>query len=350
MKKVTMQDIADALDTSRITVWKVLNNQPGVSDGLRNEILAQARLMKYRGIKNELFSDEHRPPLETEIEPSITVSVVVSRPDSSVFWLNIIHRLAKELTRYNINLMYSYLPTNSNASSYTLPSVLTDGTVHGMIILNVYDEALLDALNKLPIAKVFLDTVATMPVDSINGELFLLEGESTIHKITSHIIECGKKEIGFLGDINYARTNYDRYKGYLSAMKEHNLPVHQKNCFIGKIGLTTYQEEIRGFVYGLKSMPEAFVCTSDYVASFLLQDLSMLGYRIPDDILISGYDGDTEYPEISILTTVSVNIRNLGKRLVQQLLYRIQSGDTSPSVTYIYSPISWNESTQGMKL
>ena len=41
MEKVTMQDIADMLNISRVTVWKVLNNQPGVSK-LRDKVLLAA--------------------------------------------------------------------------------------------------------------------------------------------------------------------------------------------------------------------------------------------------------------------------------------------------------------------
>jgi LacI family transcriptional regulator len=47
MKKTTMQDVADALNISRVTVWKVLNNQPGVSDILCNQILSKARELGY---------------------------------------------------------------------------------------------------------------------------------------------------------------------------------------------------------------------------------------------------------------------------------------------------------------
>ena len=38
MSKVTMQDIADAVSLSRITVWKALSNRPGVSEELRRQI------------------------------------------------------------------------------------------------------------------------------------------------------------------------------------------------------------------------------------------------------------------------------------------------------------------------
>ena len=47
MPKPTMQDIADALNTSRITVWKALNNRPGVSEALRRQIQQKAQELGY---------------------------------------------------------------------------------------------------------------------------------------------------------------------------------------------------------------------------------------------------------------------------------------------------------------
>ncbi len=43
MEKITMQDIADALNISRVTVSKAFNNQSGVSDSLRELIFEKAR-------------------------------------------------------------------------------------------------------------------------------------------------------------------------------------------------------------------------------------------------------------------------------------------------------------------
>ena len=47
MSKVTMQDIADALGVSRISVWKALTNRPGISDSLRQQVLVKAAAMGY---------------------------------------------------------------------------------------------------------------------------------------------------------------------------------------------------------------------------------------------------------------------------------------------------------------
>lgn len=131
MSKITMQDIADALGTSRVTVWKTFNHRAGVSDEMKEKILEKAHELGY-----DKFSSEQYLP---EPSKAKTVSLVVSRPDSSIFWTNIIHRMAQELSLSNVNLMYTYVPT-SCTSEYELPELLKDDTVQGIVVLNVYDK------------------------------------------------------------------------------------------------------------------------------------------------------------------------------------------------------------------
>jgi len=342
-----MQEIADALNISRVTVWKVFNNYPGVSDALSEQILSKAEEMGYLTQKQPTKKISSLTDQAGQISQDVqmTVSVVVSRPESSMFWMNIIHQIAKELVSSNINLMYTYLPSITT-EGYTLPPVLTNGSLQGIIVLNVYDHDLLNMLNELPIQKVFLDLVSSIPEDSLTGDLFLLEGKSSVCKITESIITKGRTEIGFIGDIEYAKTNKDRYWGYLDALKEHDIPFRNDYCLTHNIGIYTYAEEINEFLSNLKKMPQAFVCASDYVAHFLLKYLNANNFSVPEDIAVSGYDGTTEYiDQADFLTTVQVQTRELGKRLVKQLLYRISNPESPTEVTYIYSKINYGEST-----
>ena len=48
MSKVTMQDIADELGISRVTVWKVFNNHSGVSEAVRESVLQKAKELGLR--------------------------------------------------------------------------------------------------------------------------------------------------------------------------------------------------------------------------------------------------------------------------------------------------------------
>lgn len=337
MSKITMQDIADALDISRVTVWKVFNNQPGVSDNLRIQILDKAKELGYQ--KNLI---PQTPITQTDHR---TVSVIVSRPESAVFWINIIHRVAQELVDYNTDLIYTYVPSIC-PDSYTLPESLTNGTIKGCIILNVYDMKMIQLINQLDIPKVFLDTVTDFPASELNGDLFLLEGIQTVQTLTNHIIGKGRTQIGFIGDIKYARTNSDRYLGYKMAMEENHLEIKPSYCLTTKLGIYSYQEEIRRFLNGLEVLPEAFVCASDYIAHFLQSYLSEHNIRVPRDIAITGYDGTSEYSNVAnILTTADVNTWALGKRLSHQLLFLIDNPSFPKEIVYILPTINYKKST-----
>lgn len=345
MKKVTMQDIADILNISRVTVWKVLNNQSGVSKPLRDQILLTAREIGYLKPGQEAEAILEESSISLEERSKKTICVVISRPESSVFWINIIHAIAKELGKQGVNLMYTYLPPNYY-KGYVLPSTLTNGTAGGMLIMNVYDSQLLAMLNRLNIPKVFLDLVSDFPLDTLTGDLFLLEGKKTIKEITNSIIQKGRTEIGFIGDIHYALTNRERYEGFVAAMEENNIEIKEEYCLTSKIGIYTYSEQITDFLNNLDKMPEAFVCASDYVANFIMQYFVEHGLRVPEDVAMTGYDGSTEYSMVSgKLTTVLVPTHQLGTRLAHQLLYRIEHPDTPLERTHIFSEIIWGKST-----
>ena len=122
MSKITMQDIADALGISRVTVWKVFKNQSGVSDSLRENVLNKARELGYSKIPLPAA-----PALNMEEK---TVSLIISRPDSSTFWTNIIHQMAQDLSCHNIHMLYTCVPS-AYTEGYVLPSILESGDVQG---------------------------------------------------------------------------------------------------------------------------------------------------------------------------------------------------------------------------
>ena len=47
MKKVTYQQVADALNISRVTVWRAVNDKPGISPDTKHMILQKAVEMGY---------------------------------------------------------------------------------------------------------------------------------------------------------------------------------------------------------------------------------------------------------------------------------------------------------------
>ncbi len=337
MSKTTMQDIADALGISRVTVWKVFKNQSGVSPSLRQSVLNKARELGYSKIS--------LPAQSAAAEAEKTVSLIISRPDSSTFWTNIIHRMAQEFACHNINMMYTYMPS-SYTEEFAMPSILSSGDIQGAVILNVYDGNLIRIINELELPKVFLDTVPGLDARTLHGDLILLEGHYTIYQITESVIARGLTRLGFIGDIHYAHTNLDRYHGFCQCMADHHLEICPDICLTQSIGIFSYYQVLCEFLDALETLPQAFICASDYIAHFLYRYFKEhKGRHKPDGILITGYDGSREYTNVNgMITTADVKTELLGKRLSIQAVYRMEHADAPYEVSYIYPKIIYRDS------
>lgn len=331
MEKVTMKDIADALNISRVTVSKAFNNQAGVSDSLRETIFNKARELGYTKLPYQAQSSIPAPVPQDER----TVALVVSRPESSFFWTGIIHRMAQELAKYNINLLYVYVPS-AFTKDFILPSILSGSTLSGIAVMNVYDPVILCMVNDLPLPKVFLDTIPTLTDHKLHGDLLLIEGYRTEAEITESLILDGHKEIGFIGDISYAQTNKERYLGYRESMDRYHLTIHPQYCRTDSMGVFSYEKEIYAYLDSLTDWPTAFVCVSDYVAHFVQQYLSDNQQKLPHPVVLTGFDNTDEYTNVfGRITTANVPTGLLGKRMAMQLLFRTNHPDAPDELTFI---------------
>lgn len=333
MSKPTMQDIADALSTSRITVWKALNNRPGVSSEMRERIHQKCEELGY------IRGGSPAPAGAGSGPASRTVAAVVSRPESSVFWMEIIHQLAKELSLRGINLMYTYLPSFYK-ENYNLPPALSDGSVSGIIVMNVYSEELLRMLAELSTPKIFLDSVPSVTFAELNSSLVMIEGRCMVREITERLLDTGRRRLCFIGDINYAQTNTDRYHGFLDAFASRGLSVDPAYTMTGHLGLRTHYEEISAFLHGLPALPQGFVCASDYIAHFIERYYTEHTGVDPSSLVLTGFDNNAEYANIAEqITTVDVDTKALGARLGNKILFAMDHPLASYELSYINSDI-----------
>lgn len=339
MKKVTLQEIANSLGISRTTVWKVFSGHEGVSDSLRNKVIAKAQELGYA-----IPEDFPYTGTAADSQAPDSIAVAVCRPETSLFWMTIIHQIAKVFSSHNINLVYTYLPSEAD-QNYFLPPALTAGNVKGIVVLNVYNERLLRLLAASPLPKVFLDTTSSVSPSELNGDLLLMENRSSIRQITTHLLETGKKHLGFIGDIAYAKSNQERYEGFCQALLDAGKKPETSLCLTTPLGINSYHEEIDAFLSSLSHIPDAFVCASDYVACILIRLLEKRGLCVPEDIAVSGFDNNKDDLLAETLTTVHSFNEVLGSRLALQILYRIQYPQNPYEITYLSTQVLFRAST-----
>lgn len=345
MRKCTKNDIANALGISRVSVWKVLEGKGGTSAELERQVIEKALELGYPLSDHRLSHPVTQPdpvPQNSALHTPSSIAVAVSRPESSMFWMDILHSLAREMANYNINVLYTYLPTSDTPGFY-LPRQLT--SVNGFVVMNVYDEVILRQLCALPTPKLFMDTIPSIPFRELTGDLLLIEGRSGMSEIVEYLLSKGVRDIGFIGDYNYAQTNYERFYGFEHAMNNHGIPIRKEYCLTTPI-LHSYPIEIAAFLDALPSMPRAFLCASDFIADVLYRKLSERGYRVPQDIAIAGFDGAAEFTYSSRLTTLEVNPDDISKQMAMQLLHRIRFPNSSKTISYVCPTVRFRESTE----
>lgn len=332
LKRTVIQDITSALGISRTSVWKALNNKEGISETLKSRIIYKAKELNYPFPHNP----EYIAPEETAENKQINIAVAVCRPESSVFWTSIIHQISLVLAQQNVNLIYVSLPHLPD-ETYTLPKNLCGGMVQGIIVLNVYSEKLIRLLVELDTPKVFFDTIASFSPGGLKGDLVLMENENSMFFLTEYLIKQGRKRLGFIGDVQYAKTNMERYNGFCAALSACHISEERDFSMTGSISVDRYRDEVKKFIESLREMPDAFVCANDYTACIVLQVLHEKGIKVPGAVAVTGFDDNMENPFAHGLSTVHVYNADIGCRLAWQILYRIRYPDNQYEVIYIRS-------------
>lgn len=144
-------------------------------------------------------------------------------------------------------------------------------------------------------------------VDDLNAMTGMVE-----HFISEH----GFHKICFMGGDPARLDARLRLESYLNVMKKYNIPVTEHMLFEGDFWTNKGKEAVDWFLS--EGLPEAIVCANDYMAISVCEELIARGYRVPEEICVSGFDNVKEacYFEPP-LATVEVSVEHLGESAVQ---------------------------------
>ena len=143
--------------------------------------------------------------------------------------------------------------------------------------------------------------------------------------ITDHMIKLGCRRIDFLARPDSAPTVTLRIAGYREALLARGTPHDPQWIHCGE---PTDEKFVRGI---MASGATAIICANDLTAANLMKTLDALGYSIPQEIRVAGFD-DVRYAELlhPALTTIHQPCVEIGNIAMQVMLERIENPKSPP--------------------
>jgi DNA-binding LacI/PurR family transcriptional regulator len=200
------------------------------------------------------------------------------------------------------------------------------GLVDGMIFQPAVMPSSEIARHRTDIPLVLLgETQAPLTIDRV-----MIDNVAAAREITQHLIDSGRRRIGFVGHESSAlsETSRQRLLGYQDALSAAGLPVDPSLLIASdSVSASDARDAVRHALDDGLDV-DALVCRDDLAAIGTLRALQERGVRVPDDVAITGWD-DTRLSAVTFpsLTTVSPDIDAILDRAFALLDERIRGYD-----------------------
>jgi len=321
MEKATMKDIADKLNISINAVSLALNNKAGVSEKTRKLVLNVAEEIGYLE-KSTKF-------IRAYASKNICVLIKKFNLEDHYFYSEIMMGIVEEARKTGHDIITCIADENDEC----IPSCIEYKKVCGIVVIGSIDDSYLIKLKESTVPVILVDHTSLLEsTDSV-----LTDNKLGSFKVTKLLLDRGYKEIGFFGDLEYSLSIKERFFGYQEAVKkfiafneEYKMDDFIKNYSIldnleNHIIKKEYKKIIER-IKSLKNIPEAFVCSNDNAAIALISALKEMGYSIPKDIGVVGFDDIVLSAFITPnITTVRVEKDLMGRKALKRLLWRIDN-------------------------
>lgn len=130
----------------------------------------------------------------------------------------------------------------------------------------------------------------------------MIENTNAMELVMEHLIKVHRvNRINFIGGFPDNQETVDRLNAYKRILQKYKIPLEEKRIAYGHFWKHSVECVKRFFQ---NDVPEAIVCANDTMAIFVSDYLKNQGYRIPEDIIVTGFDGtkDASLYEPSITT------------------------------------------------
>lgn len=153
--------------------------------------------------------------------------------------------------------------------------------------------------------------------------------QKAIRPLLRHLLEDhGLKKISFLAGYPGHADSEWRLKVYREEMASHGLQVdEEKDIFYGNMWLNCGPDAFAALCPDPEHLPEAIMCANDYMATGLMRTLKEHGIRVPEDLIVTGFDNIPNIAmQLPTLTTVEQDFGAMASIAMEELSRQIHGG------------------------
>ena len=320
---ITLKEIAQEAGVSMTTVSNVLNGNSGrVSTDTAERI--QAIMKKSGYVPNQAARSL------AQRESHIIAVIVQASPGENIFrnpyTAEYVGALTLELQQ---NGYYPLIRFSDNYKE--IDADLRGWNVAGVIFSGAYNRHLHTLRSLTDIPTFFTDCYVRIPGANHVG----MDDDAGGQLAGEYLIRMGHRRIGFLGN-NVDESDVDRHRleGFRAGLAEGG--VELADDFILRNREALFPPEPLRKIMELPDRPTAFFCTSDLAAVQLMQAFSQLGFRVPDDVSVLGFDDLPLATQVQpALTTLAQDISQKAHLVVDMLLRHIRQRALAPERTLL---------------
>jgi len=297
----TIKDVAKKSNVSVATVSRVINNTGYVNVETRKIVQDVIEELNY--VPNELARSLFR-------KKSNIIGLIVPHI-STYFFAELIESIEDAVTRKGYKLMIFNSKDDIELEKRYI-TVFNQYNIDGIIL--VANSQCITSYLDLKIPIITIDHIIDKSIPSITSDN-VLGGELAAKKL----ISAGAKKIIHFRGPSVLITVIDRSRGFYQIMDENNIDV---NSF----DLDFKTPDLKDIEMFIKKHPDVdgIFCSSDIIAIYVISVLKKLGYEVPQDVQVIGFD-NIELCEVLIpgLTTIAQPILDIGISAIDKLIMMI---------------------------
>lgn len=333
-----IDDIAKIANVSKSAVSLALNGKPGVSEATRDLVLKIAEEHNYVPL---------RKPRKKSSDKKL-IRFVACKNDEIVtenyqllpFFSELLSYITEEIKNYPFTLLSTSLSTKDFVDELTL--LEQQQPSDGFIVLgtNLGEDQILDMLTIQP-NSVIIDT----NISNLDCDFVTMNNYQGGYAAADYLISNGHTDIGYCMGEPRIHNFEQREKGFWKALRNSNLTINKNFILEFPAMDIKSQHDLYKDKLTTVSLPSAFFCEDDYIAISLIKTLQSLGYRVPHDVSVIGFDDISEAVVISPeLTTMRVRKDIIAKEALSTLMTKLNDDNNLAKTVFVNTTLIERES------